>query len=715
MQAILEYFKEMNKYSEGNAKRISSTFVGTISRLTTQTKYLFAELGNTVAFVLKPILESIIVVFSKWEEKIKNVNDSINKMIENINNKILKLFGVSKEEIDKLMNSNTKLEGITDLRNEQQAISKVTDDATESLEEEAEAVKKVLAPFDTLNKVSFNNTSTTTEDIESNIIDTGSSDIIEEEAETTVYWLDYLKLAFDKFIDSLDLDFEPLKKSWKSLTDTLFGKDVGFTEGISNSLGDGFVYIKDNIIGPFIKWFTEEGLPVLIEAGEIIVDSFKNANIDFTPLKTSLNGLWDVLWGEDGKNFKATVSFLFNDIIVPLFKWLIEWALPNAIKLTSVIIKFVQEYGPYLIEIIKFIWSILEPILTFILNLVISIFNWFNNLSDPVQKVLSVGIVLMTAFVAGLLLIINALMAILPLINSILKIKVGKTFVDILAEGLVKFVPWLSKTALPAIGKAITGFFSSIGSWITGTAWPWLTQTALPAIGSKILAFISTLGGTIIAAIIAFFASMKIGEWVTTKLNEAGIVTDQMLKDLYWTIETWIDAVKTFFYNLVLDIKEGFESIPDKVKGVFEDIKNWFKNFDLFEFLKDKIDGVGNWISDLWNKFTGKGSNTSNSNPLDGYYNNTSPYYRATYKVPAYANGVVLPANNPHLAIVGDQKRGTSIETQISTMMEAMQRVLAQNNANGQVIQNVLELDGQVVYKANNKVSRQRGNRMINR
>ena len=51
-----------------------------------------------------------------------------------------------------------------------------------------------------------------------------------------------------------------------------------------------------------------------------------------------------------------------------------------------------------------------------------------------------------------------------------------------------------------------------------------------------------------------------------------------------------------------------------------------------------------------------------------------------------------------------------------SDLMEAFNRVLQQSNmGGGAVIQNVLKVDGQVLYTSNNKVSRQRGNRMISR
>lgn len=52
-------------------------------------------------------------------------------------------------------------------------------------------------------------------------------------------------------------------------------------------------------------------------------------------------------------------------------------------------------------------------------------------------------------------------------------------------------------------------------------------------------------------------------------------------------------------------------------------------------------------------------------------------------KVPAYATGAVLPANHPHLAIVGDQHKGTNIETQMSTMVAAFKQAAAEMGGAG--------------------------------
>lgn len=46
-------------------------------------------------------------------------------------------------------------------------------------------------------------------------------------------------------------------------------------------------------------------------------------------------------------------------------------------------------------------------------------------------------------------------------------------------------------------------------------------------------------------------------------------------------------------------------------------------------------------------------------------------------KIPLLAQGAVLPANKPFLAVVGDQKNGTNIEAPLSTIQQALAEVLA--------------------------------------
>ena len=50
------------------------------------------------------------------------------------------------------------------------------------------------------------------------------------------------------------------------------------------------------------------------------------------------------------------------------------------------------------------------------------------------------------------------------------------------------------------------------------------------------------------------------------------------------------------------------------------------------------------------------------------------------------AQGAVIPPNKQFMAMLGDQKQGTNVETPLSTMVEAFNQALAQNGGGNQSI-----------------------------
>jgi len=54
-------------------------------------------------------------------------------------------------------------------------------------------------------------------------------------------------------------------------------------------------------------------------------------------------------------------------------------------------------------------------------------------------------------------------------------------------------------------------------------------------------------------------------------------------------------------------------------------------------------------------------------------------------QIPLLAQGAVLPANRPFLAMVGDQKHGTNVEAPLATIQEALANVLAQQGMGGDI------------------------------
>lgn len=83
--------------------------------------------------------------------------------------------------------------------------------------------------------------------------------------------------------------------------------------------------------------------------------------------------------------------------------------------------------------------------------------------------------------------------------------------------------------------------------------------------------------------------------------------------------------------------------------------------------------------------------------------------------VPGLAKGAVLPANQPFLALLGDQRRGTNIEAPLDTIKQAVSEVLASEGYNNNSSQTViLELDGREVGRTFGNILKQEQNRVGN-
>ncbi|TCL56444.1 phage tail protein [Allofournierella massiliensis] len=81
-------------------------------------------------------------------------------------------------------------------------------------------------------------------------------------------------------------------------------------------------------------------------------------------------------------------------------------------------------------------------------------------------------------------------------------------------------------------------------------------------------------------------------------------------------------------------------------------------------------------------------------------------------QIPKLARGAVLPANNPFLAVVGDQRRGTNVEAPLETITQAVIAALSQLGGTQEFTASQpieVKLDGQVLYRAMAKIEANRG------
>ena len=182
----------------------------------------------------------------------------------------------------------------------------------------------------------------------------------------------------------------------------------------------------------------------------------------------------------------------------------------------------------------------------------------------------------------------------------------------------------------------------------------------------------------------------------------------ETIKSVFFTVAAWFDAnviqpVANFFTGLWTGFLEAAQSAWDAVKNVFSAVTGFFKDIfskawegvvkvfsvagEIFTNLKEGIlgvfkkivngliEGINKVVSIPFNGINGALEVVKNIKILG-----LTPFAElrmiSVPQIPYLAQGAVLPANKPFLAMVGDQKHGTNVEAPLATIQEAVALVM---------------------------------------
>lgn len=197
--------------------------------------------------------------------------------------------------------------------------------------------------------------------------------------------------------------------------------------------------------------------------------------------------------------------------------------------------------------------------------------------------------------------------------------------------------------------------------------------------------------------------SILTGSWVPLMIAAiAGIVVAM----LAWTgnLGEFIDSIKGIFSGLIDFITGVFSGDLDKA---FNGLKKMLKsliNADIIiveSFINTIIRAV-NWLISQLNKIHFELPDWVPG--IGGLSFGVNIPAINEKKLPRLATGAVIPPNREFLAVLGDQKQGTNIETPLPTMIQAFKQALAEigyNGSNEAVLVLDREVLGKVVYKLN--------------
>lgn len=142
-----------------------------------------------------------------------------------------------------------------------------------------------------------------------------------------------------------------------------------------------------------------------------------------------------------------------------------------------------------------------------------------------------------------------------------------------------------------------------------------------------------------------------------------------------FTKEWWLNLAKKCGNGLI----SGFEKAINGIIGMFETMINWI--VDKLNMIKFD---VPDWVPGIGGKVFG--------------FNIPNVEF-GRVAIPRLAQGAVIPPNREFLAVLGDQKSGTNIETPLATMVQAFKQALAESGGGGaQTI--ILQIDGREFGRA---------------
>jgi phage-related protein len=194
---------------------------------------------------------------------------------------------------------------------------------------------------------------------------------------------------------------------------------------------------------------------------------------------------------------------------------------------------------------------------------------------------------------------------------------------------------------------------------------------------------------------------LKVTQVFTEKapvLSQAFINLRDTVNLIWGAIGPVLSQLRLKFLNIFKEIRlavgdslgymiEAFGGLTQFLKGVFSG--NWDEAWKgLKRLVKNAINGILSLINGLLTGLTG------GINAMVGMLNKLSfqipswvpglggknfglnlPKVKAV-QIPLLAQGAVLPANKPFLAMVGDQKHGTNVEAPLATIQEAVAQVM---------------------------------------
>ena len=693
IQAEVNGIMKETAFQTGDAATYTNTFAGRTAQLSTA----FLNLKTAVGRVVAPIASTFIPI-------IVTAMNALTKFFNKIQ-QVLSVFGFKWQDVV-TKSAASGIENIgTSASNTADSIGSIGDSASST----AKKLKRALGGMDELNILNFNDDSNKSSgsgsgaDGTSGIGDSGVSSMFDNTITE-----DPISPQIQKIADKIKSYLEPLQKINLDNLSKAFDKLKTSLKPITKKLLEGLDWLWFNILVPIAKWTIEDAIPAFINtlAGSL---DFLNGVMDVA--KPFLQYLWEEFLRPIASWTGGIIVDVLNDIgdgLSKVGKWLsnvapsIETVRQNLDPFTNLL----KNLGEYL----GALYNKLKPTIDLIGGQLAN--NW-NNYLKPILMFVFEQVWDRFKNTASIL---GGILEVLTGITSLDFQKVKKGIDGIWTSMKKQFIDTMDnwkefgKNFIEGIGKGISESLGNAAEWVRKAIFDPIVKAfkSLFGIHSPSTVFAS-LGTELLNGLKQPFLS--IGTWISDIKNKivnglSGLWSKGKEKgaELYNGLSSGVGNLKTWASNKMTEITNGFSGLWSTFKS---------KGAEMYNGLTSGIGNVKSWASgkltDIKNGFSGalstfKGigenmwtglKNAFSSKKLNlnvTYDTNVGSVKQAVYKalglkgwpkLSFLAQGGWVAANNPQLAVIGDNKREGEIVAPESKIRDQVKQAINEMGGTG--------------------------------
>ena len=434
-----------------------------------------------------------------------------------------------------------------------------------------------------------------------------------------------------------------------------------------------------NNVGTQIIQNIADALVVVMQFVEKIAEDTATwaANLDFYPLLESISNSTSKM----APMYEAIGNVLeriYNNIILPMLKWVIEAGLPTVINLIADLVGFFTDHQ-----------SIIEAFGAALVG------AFAAEKIAVLAKSISGSITTVMDFAKGLIALMTGSGGIIGGIKAIATaIGPGGIFIAAvtacIAIGVLLYKNWDKiKEVAGIVASAVVGFFKTMGEGVS------MILSDLKETVTGILNAIGTLVSNVVSSIVKFVTSKtrEMAEAATRKISDMKEKTSTLWNGMKANAkETW-ENIMTIVGNKVAAIRDAivnkFTSARNRVVEIFGGIRDTIRN------ILNKVIGIVNRAIGTVNSAIGGIESAFSFGPwkVPTPFGSKTIGFSASFPrvptIPYLAKGAVIPPRSEFLAVLGDQKQGNNIEAPEGLIREIIDDALTRHQRNSGNVYNI--------------------------